>query len=260
MAHKPLIVFALLSLCLPASAAVQTQNITYEHDGTELAGFLAHDDAVEQPKGAVLIVHEWWGLNDYAKSRATQLAELGYVVFAVDMYGPGKVTADAKQAEAWAGGLYGDRALLRGRVIAGLRAFRDAAMLDDDAPVAAIGYCFGGTTVMELAYSGEPNVAGVVSFHGNPKPPAEEDTITASILICHGDADPLVPDEELNQVTAGLDAKDADWLLVRYADAKHSFTNPDADKVGMDPVAYDEKADKRSWRHMLAFFEELFGG
>jgi len=262
MPRTPMLLALAALLALPSALpahAVQTQAVAYEHDGVALEGFLAYDDQRPQHKGAVLIVHEWWGLNDYAKGRAKQLAELGYMAFAVDMYGPGKVTGDAEQASRWAGQLYGDRALLRGRVIAGLHAFREAAGLEAEAPVVAIGYCFGGTTVTELAYAGQPGVAGVVSFHGNPKPPAEDDKVTASLLICHGDADPLVPDEDLDKVTAALDAKDADWLLVRYADAKHSFTNPAADKVGMDAVGYDEKAAARAWRHMLAFFDELLG-
>jgi len=260
MTRTPLLI-ALAALLLSAPVdAVQTKTVAYEHDGTELEGYFAYDEALAEHRGAVLIVHEWWGLNDYAKSRARQLAELGYLAFAVDMYGPGKVTEDAKQASQWAGQLYGDRSLLRGRVIAGLHAFREAAGLEAEAPVVAIGYCFGGTTVTELAYAGEPGVAGVVSFHGNPKPPAEDDRITASLLICHGDADPLVPDEELDKVTSALDAKDADWVLVRYADAKHSFTNPAADKVGMEAVGYNEQAADRAWRHMLAFFNELFAG
>lgn len=251
---------ALLLLAPLAAAEVQMQDVTYEHGDVELHGVLAQDEAVDEPKGAVLIVHEWWGLNDYAKGRTRQLAELGYVAFAVDMYGAGKVTINADQAGQWAGELYADRSLARGRVVAGLDAFREAAGLEADAPVVAIGYCFGGTTVTELAYTGAPGLVGVASFHGNPKPPAEDDTIRASLMFCHGDADPLVSNESLAELGDALDAKDADWLLIRYAGAKHAFTNPDADKAGMDAVAYQKTADQRSWRHMRAFFDELFAG
>jgi len=250
---------AALLLATPIYGEIKTTDVDYEHDGVALRGFLAVDAGRDTHKGAVLIVHEWWGLNDYARSRATQLAELGYVAFAVDMYGRGKVTDDPKQAGQWAGALYQDRALLRARAAAGLAAFHKAAGLADDAPVAAIGYCFGGTTVTELAYSNAPGLVAVVSFHGNPKPALEDDRVSATLLFCHGDADPLVKDEELEAVGQSLDAKDADWMLIRYSGAKHSFTNPKADAYGMDPVGYDEAADKRSWQHMLTLFDEVFG-
>ncbi len=255
----PLCLCVLVMSAGPASAEVKVTAVTYEHDGVELRGYLAVDDAVEKPKGAVLVVHEWWGLNDYAMSRTKQLASLGYVAFAVDMYGPDKVTDNPKEAGQWAGAIYSDRALARGRVNAGLKAFRDAAKLGEDAPVAAIGYCFGGTTVTELAYSNPAGLVAVVSFHGNPQPPAEEDTVTAKVLICHGDADPLVSDESLTAVTDALNTKAADWLLIRYSGAKHAFTNPKADDYGMAPVAYQKEADQRSWRHMLSLFDEVFG-
>lgn len=249
---------AALLLTTPIYGDIETTDVPYEHGDVALQGYLAVDRELESHKGAVLIVHEWWGLNDYARQRADQLAELGYITFAVDMYGQGKVTDDPKQAGEWAGALYQDRVLLRARVTAGLTAFRKAAGLADDAPVAAIGYCFGGTTVTELAYHNPPGLAAIVSFHGNPKPALEDDTITATLLFCHGDADPLVKDEELEAVGESLDAKDADWMLIRYSGAKHSFTNPKADDYGMDPVGYDEHADKRSWAHMLALFNEVF--
>jgi len=241
-----------------AAAEIQQVEVAYEHDGGALQGTLGVDDAIEKPKGAVLVVHEWWGLNDYAKQRATMLAELGYVAFAVDMYGPGKATEDPNQAKQWATPFYVDRDLARGRVLAGLAAFRKSAKLGDDASIAAIGYCFGGTVVTELAYTGTPGVLGIVSFHGNPFPPKEDDTINAKLLFAHGDADPLVKPEDLDKVTSALDEKQADWMLISYSGALHAFSNPKADTYGLPPVAYDEKADRRSWQHMLTFFDELF--
>lgn len=250
-----LVISSLILLALVQSVrAGDNSSIPYTHDGVELEGYLAVPEG--EARGAVLVVHEWWGLNDYAKVRAKMLAELGYVAFAVDMYGKGKVTTDPQQAGQWAGAVTGDREKYRARALAGLDAFRDTGKITEGMKVAAIGYCFGGTTVTELAYA-DAGLAGVVSFHGNPKPPLESDNVSASILICHGDADPLVPDQTLNAVTDALDAKGVDWVLIRYSGAKHAFSNPDADSYGMPPVAYDEKADKRSWEHMKAFLDEV---
>ena len=249
LAYSTLIVLFVTQL----ATAATSQPIPYSHDDVELEGYLAQPEG--EAKGAVLVVHEWWGLNDYAKKRADMLAELGYVAFAVDMYGKGMVTSEASQAGQWSGEVTRDRAAYRARALAGLQAFKDTGKTEG-LKIAAIGYCFGGTTVTELAYSGA-DLAGVVSFHGNPKPPAQDDGITASILICHGDADTLVPDETLNTATDGLDAKAVDWLLIRYAGAKHAFSNPDADSYGLPPVGYDAEADKRSWEHMKTFLEEV---
>ena len=234
-----LILFVMMMAISSTLADVTTQSVPYTHDGVELEGYLAIPEG--EAKGAVLVVHEWWGLNDYAKMRARKLAELGYVAFAVDMYGKGKVTRDPAQAGEWAGAVTGDREKYRARVLAGLEAFTNTGTIAEGMKIAAIGYCFGGSTVMELAYSGA-DLAGVVSFHGAPKPPKDGDTIKASILICHGDADTLVSDESLNAVTDALDARGVDWLLIRYAYAKHAFTNPDADSYGMPPVGYNKLA------------------
>jgi dienelactone hydrolase len=248
-------VLALLFITTIGSAQVTTETVSYEHDGVELQGYLAIPDG--EVRGAVLVVHEWWGLNDYAKRRSRMLAGLGYVAFAVDMYGGGKTTDSVEQAGQWSSAVAGDRALYRARVLAGLKAFKGTGRITDGVRVAAIGYCFGGTTVTELAYSGA-DLVGVVAFHGIPKPPMEDDTIHAAFLFCHGDADPLVPDDVLNAATDGLNAKGVDWQLIRYANAKHAFSNPKADTYGLPPVGYDEKADKRSWVHMKVFFDELF--
>ncbi len=250
-------VFVLLFAVSHSTAEVTTEPVPYTHDGVQLQGYLAIPDG--EVRGAVLVVHEWWGHNEYAQMRARMLAELGYVAFAVDMYGKGKVTDSPEQAGQWAGEVTSDRALYRARATAGLEAFKATEHVTDGMKIAAIGYCFGGTTVTELAYSGA-DLVGVVAFHGNPKPPLPDDQITAAILFCHGGADPLVPDDAIKAATAGLDAKNVDWQLIRYAGAKHAFSNPKADTYGLPPVGYDEKADKRSWAHMRVFFDEIFTG
>ncbi len=234
----------------------KTQTVSYTHEDTALEGYLVLPEG--DPRGAVLVVHEWWGLNDYAKRRADMLADLGYIAFAIDMYGKGKVTEDPAQAGRWAGEVTRDRRFYRDRAMAGLNALKASGYLPENTPIAAIGYCFGGTTVMELAYAGA-DLAGVVSFHGNPKPPLPDDVIRASILICHGDADPLVTDDTLKATTSALDDKGVDWMLIRYAGAKHAFSNPKADSYGMPPVGYDARADRRSWQHMKAFLDEVLG-
>lgn len=241
------------------SAKVVTESIEYRHGDVVLEGFLAYDDAAKDRQPGVLVVHEWWGLNDFAKRQATRLAELGYVAFAVDMYGKGKVTDNADQAGKWAGEVRRDEKTWRGRVIAGYEVLANHKRVDNRR-IAAIGYCFGGSTCLQLAYSGT-NVAGVVSFHGSLMPPGDDDAmIKGRILICHGDADPLVPEEQVRRCEEGLKKAKADYKLIRYASAQHSFTNPNAGKAGIDGVKYDEAADRKSWEDMQEFFKDVLAG
>ena len=254
----------LLSAVLPASAAIVSRTVTYEHAGVMLKGYLAYDDAkVAAGKlPGVLVVPEWWGLNDYAKSRTEQLARLGYVAFAVDMYGGGQNTIEAKQAGAWAGQFYG-KPLMAERAQAGLDQLL-ATGLVDPARVAAIGYCFGGSTVQALAYSGAP-LAGIVSFHGGlvavPADAAEK--TKAKILICTGGIDPLVPAKAMEEFTQAMNDGKFDYQIISYAGAVHAFTNPDADRMALangmqGKIGYNAAADRRSWEHMKAFFAEIF--
>ena len=242
---------------MPVSAEVVTQEVTYAHGEVTLKGFVAYDDAVEGPRPGVLVVHEWWGLNDYARSRAKQLAELGYVALAVDMYGDAKTTEDPTQAQHWSGQFQGND-LMRQRAQAGLEVLAKHERVDAGL-LAAIGYCFGGTTVLQLAYSGA-DVKAVVSFHSSLPLPGPEDMakgrIKASILVCHGGDDAFVPAEHVSDFNAKLGQTDADWQFVAYGGAKHSFTNPNAGKFGIDGLAYDPNADRRSWRDMKQLFKE----
>lgn len=242
----------------PASAAIVEQVVTYEHEGTTFEGFLVHDDAIAGPRPGILVMHQWMGLTDNERMRARMLAELGYVAFAGDVYGKGVRPTDAKEAGQEAGKYYADRGLFRARVRAALDQLLAVPGVDP-ARVAAIGYCFGGTTVLELARSGA-DVAGVVSFHGGlaSPTPADAANITAAVLVCHGAVDPYVPMDEVKGFVEAMEAASADYQLIMYAGAVHAFTQKGA---GDDPTrgaAYDANADARSWEHMKLFFGEIF--
>lgn len=254
---KTLLSIALASLCAGVlNAAITTEVVEYRHGDVTLEGALIYDDAVKGPRPGVLVVHQWKGLSDYEKKRAAMLAELGYAAFCVDIYGKGIRPQTTQAASAEAGKYKGNRALLRERVNAGLAAFRKQAVADPKR-IAAIGYCFGGTTAIELARSGAA-VAGVVSFHGaldSPQPEAGKN-IKCKVLALHGADDPFVPAKDLEAFESEMRSANVDWQLVKYGGAVHSFTDWDAD--GSLPGAkYEEKADKRSWAAMKAFFNEV---
>lgn len=243
-----------------AGAEVRTREVEYRHGDTVLEGFMAWDDSLEGRRPGVLIVHQWMGLTEYERTRAGQLASLGYVAFAVDVYGKGVRPADTSEASTFAGTYKKDRTLLRARVAAGLETLRSSELVDPKR-IAAIGYCFGGTAVLELARSGA-DVAGVVSFHGGLDSPEPEDgrSIKAKLLILHGANDPFVPAEDIAAFQQELRDAGVDWQMVYYSGAVHSFTQKAA---GDDPsrgAAYDERADRRSWQAMRALFDEIFGG
>ena len=236
-------------------AAVKTKTIEYKDGDTTLKGMLAWDDSVSGKRPGVLVVHEWWGLNDYVKGRAEQLAAEGYVAFAPDMYGDDKVTEHAKQAGEWSKQISSNIEAWRARANAGL-AVLQAQPEVDAASVAAIGYCFGGSTVMQMAYAGS-DVKAVVSFHGSLPPAGEEVTsIKPRVLIAHGRNDGFIPADRIVAFQAALDRAKADWEMTIYSGARHGFTNPGASKFGLDGLAYNETADKRSWAAMLRLFED----
>ena len=247
------------------SAKIITKPIAYEQGGVKLEGFLAYDDAkvsTDNKAPGVLVVHEWWGLNDYAKGRAEQLAKLGYVAFAVDMYGGGISTEDAKKAGELAGQFYG-KPLMAERAQAGLDQLLATGLVDTNR-VAAIGYCFGGSTVLALAYSGAPLV-GIVTFHGALIPASADAAAKnkAKFLICHGAMDPLVNKEAVDAFIKSMNDGKFDYEFASYSGAVHAFTNPDSDKVaaanGMTgKIGYNATADHRSWALMKNFFKEIF--
>ena len=251
-----------LAGALSAHAKLVTQSVAYEQGGVKLSGYLAYDDRQvgENRIPGILVVPEWWGLNDYVKGRAQQLAQLGYVAFVADMYGDGQSTTDAKKAGALAGPFYGSP-LMAERAQAGLDVLLKNKNVDP-ARVAAIGYCFGGSTVQALAYSGAP-VAGIVSFHGGLIPvPADAAAKTkAKLLICHGAMDPFTSKKALDTFIQAMNDGHFDYQFIMYAGAVHAFTNPEADQAtaaGLKGVGYNAAADHRSWAHMKAFFAEIF--
>ncbi|MGA2192924.1 MAG: dienelactone hydrolase family protein [Nitrospirota bacterium] len=241
-----------------AMAEVHTQAVEYRQGDTVLEGFLAYDDSFTGKRPGMLVVHDWTGVGPYVKGRCEQLARLGYVAFAADIYGKG-IRPKAKEDAAKEAGIYlNDRALMRARVKAGLEELKKQDLVDPGR-IAAIGYCFGGAAVLELARSGA-NIAGVVVFHGtlsNPNP-ADARNIKAKVLVLHGADDPFADRKQVNAFIDEMRKTDVDWQLVLYGGAVHGFTLPDAGNDPKKGVAYDERADRRSWQAMKDFLGEIF--
>jgi dienelactone hydrolase len=255
---KLIMLFLAAGFPLLAGAGIKTQSIEYKQGDTTLEGFLAYDAAATTKHPAVLIAHQWKGLTDYEKKRATMLAEMGYTVLAADIYGKGIRAANPQDAGALAGKYKGDRALLRARVNAALEVLRKSPNADPKR-IAAIGYCFGGTTVLELARSGA-DISGVVSFHGALDTPSPVDArnIKCRVLALHGADDPFVPAKDVAAFEDEMRSARVDWALVKYGNAVHSFTDWGAGSDNSKGAAYNEKADIRSWEAMKSFFAEIF--
>ena len=252
-----------MGLCAMAQAAVVTETIKYEIGGKPFAGMLAYDSAATGKRPGVLVVHEWWGLNDYAKERARALAQMGYVAFAADMYGEGIVATTPDEAGKLAGQFrgrwdQGGRQEMRARARAALTVLARQRHVDS-ARLAAIGYCFGGTVALELAYSGA-DLDGVVTFHGGLTVPDDADLpgLKAKILVLHGASDTSVKPETITALQEALTKAKADWQMIYYGGAVHGFSNP-ANTGGLSAnVAYDPNAARRSWAAMGAFLAEIF--
>jgi dienelactone hydrolase len=259
MFRSLLVLAEMIVLTGSAQAAVQTKKITYKHGNLECQGYLAWDDAVKGPRPGVLVVHEWWGLDDYARSRAEQIAKSGYVAFAADIYGEGKTVNHPMEAGELAGKVRANVEDWRKRAAAALETLRSQPQCDKTR-VAAIGYCFGGSTVLQLAFSGA-DLKAVVSLHGALPTPTEAEAkqIKAAILVCNGGADTFVPEATIKAFRAALDKAGAKYEFVSYPGVRHSFTVADAAKHGIDGLKYDKAADEDSWKRMQALFAEKLG-
>jgi len=253
-----LLIAILLMVTVVAKAEIVSRAVEYKEGNTLLEGLSVYDSAIQGKRPAVLVIHQWKGLGDYEKKRAEMLARLGYNVFAADIYGKGIRPQTQQAAAAEAGKYKNDRALLRERVRAALDVLAKHE-LTDPKRIAAIGYCFGGTTVLELARSGA-DVAGVVSFHGGLSSPTPEDAknIKAKVLVLHGADDPNVPPKEVAAFEEEMRQGGVDWQLVAYGGAVHSFTDWNAGNDNSKGVAYNERADRRSWEAMKQLFAEIF--
>ncbi len=233
--------------------------VEYKDQDTALEGWIGYDDSIHGKRPGILVVHDWMGVGPYVKKRVEQLSHLGYIALAADIFGKGVRPENIEQAAELADRYKADRPLLRARTKAGLQALMNNP-LTDTTRIAAIGYCFGGTAVLELARSGA-DIAGFISFHGGLQTPTPDDAknIKGKVLALHGADDPLVPPQEVSAFQEEMRKARVDWQMVIYGGAVHSFTNPSA---GNDPsrgAAYDEKADVRSWQAMQTFFNEIFG-
>jgi dienelactone hydrolase len=251
---------SLLPCLVCARAKIVTKTVPYDQGGVHLIGYLAYDDAQTEGKKlpGVLVVPEWWGLNDFVKGRAEALAKLGYVAFATDMYGDGQSTTDPNKAKELSSALYG-KSLMGERAQAGLDQLT-ASGLVDQSNLAAIGFCFGGATCQVLAYSAAP-LKGIVSFHGALVPlPADAAAKThAKFLVLQGELDPHVDLDQRLAFIKSLDQGKIDFQFLSYSGAVHAFMNPEADKFHLEGIGYNATAAERAWKQMQLFFQEIFG-
>jgi dienelactone hydrolase len=226
-----------------------------------MKGYLAFDENIKGPRPGVLVVHEWWGLNDYARMRARMLAELGYTALAIDMYGDDKVAAHPADAQKFSSEVLQNFAVAKARFLAGMELLKEKPFVDPTR-IAAIGYCFGGGIVLNMARQGV-DLQGVVSFHGSLSPvqPAQPGVVKARILVLHGDADRFTTPEQIAAFKKEMEEAKVDYRFISYPGATHSFTNPDADKIAQKfnmPIAYNAEADRKSWEEMKQFLTEIF--
>ena len=243
------------------TVAVKTENVDYQGDGVTMKGFVAYNESLSSLRPIVLIVPEWWGISDYTRERAKQLAELGYLAFAVDFYGEGKTAETPDEAGKLAGPFYAPGSTMgKNRFDAALAKIKTFPGADTN-KIAAIGYCFGGAMVLNMARLGEP-LKGVVSFHGNLiGAPLNKELLKADVLVCHGDSDKFVLPAEVATFKKQMDSVGASYTFKSYANATHAFTNPMADKKAKKysmPVAYNAAADTASFNEMKVFFNKIF--
>jgi dienelactone hydrolase len=256
---RPLLSLAAMLLAVvPArsEAVVRSKVVEYEAGGVPLQGYLAWDDAVKGKRPGVIVVHEWWGHNQHARNAANKLASAGYVAFALDMFGKGKVTTHPDSAQAFVAEAMKDADAIPTRFDAALAQLRSDPHVDATR-IGAVGYCFGGAVVLGIARSGA-DLKAVGTFHGalQTQHPAEPGKVKAKLLIQAGGADPMVPPEAVAAFDKEMKAAGADYRIITYPGAKHSFTNPRADSSGVPGLAYNADADKKSWAELIKFFKK----
>ena len=254
----PILVLPLL-FAATAQAALHREKLEYEQGNAALEGYLAYDDTFKGPRPGIVLFHDWMGVGPYVQGRADQLAELGYVVLAADVYGKGIRPATRQEASAQAGIYTADRTLMRARAQAALDALRRLPLVDT-MHIVAMGYCFGGGVALELARSGAA-IAGVVTFHGSLSTtlPAESGAVKAKLLVLQGADDPVAPIKQIGTFEDEMRKAGADYQIVLYGGAVHTFTNPAAGNNPATGSAYNKDADRRSWEAMKQFFREVFG-
>ncbi len=258
---RVLLFFGLMALAAAAHAAVMEKEVNYEANGTKLKGYVAWDAAVKGKRPGILVIHEWWGLNDYARKRARMLAEQGYTALALDMYGDGKQAHHPDDAKKFSSEVSQNEALAKARFEAALNLLKQENTVDAN-NVGAIGYCFGGGVALNMARLGEP-LKVVASFHGflGTSHPAKPGVVKARIISFTGEADPFIPAEQVAAFRQEMDKAGVTYQVFTYPGAKHAFTNPEATEYGKEfnlPLAYDAAADKDSWSKRLAFLAEAF--
>jgi dienelactone hydrolase len=246
------------ALATPLSAAVQTEAVTYEQGTTKLQGFVAWDDSVTTKRPGVLVVHEWWGHNEHARNQAKRLAEAGYVGFALDMYGDGKVATHPGDAQKFVSEALSQPEVMKARFLAA-KALLESNEHVNPEQIAAIGYCFGGAVVLGMARQGV-DLDLVATFHGSlgTAQKAAPGSVVPRVLVLHGGADSMITPAQVDAFRQEMTDAGAKFEVVVYEGAKHSFTNPDADKMGMPAIGYDDKSDLASWQRLLEVLAEVF--
>jgi dienelactone hydrolase len=260
---RHLILSFLIALCTigVVHADVVTKSVDYTVNGATFKGYVAYNTKIKGKRPGILVVHEWWGLNEYARKRARMLADLGYTALALDMYGEGKHVHNPDDAGRLSTQLQQNRDASMARFDAA-RALLEKQITVDPKRIAAIGYCMGGSVVLEMARAGR-ELNGVVSFHGGlgTQNQAKHGNVRAKIMVFNGADDPFVSTDQIDNFKKEMQDAGADYKFVNYPGAKHSFTNPEADKFGKEfnlPLAYNAEADKKSWQEMQDFFKSIF--
>jgi dienelactone hydrolase len=246
---------------ISADINVKGKTVDYSVNGVVMKGYLAYDKNIKGKRPGVLVVHEWWGLNDYARKRARMLAKLGYAALAVDMYGDGKQALHPDDAGKFSSELMKNFDVAKSRFIAAMDFLKQQPVVDPG-QIAAIGYCFGGGLVLNMARQGV-DLKGVASFHGGltAVKPAQPGSVKAKILVLHGADDKFTTPEQIEAFKQEMKTAGADYKFISYPGAMHSFTNPDADAYGKKfnlPLAYNAAADKRSWNELKGFLKKIF--